>query len=110
MVVFCLTFATAAFAAEPVGYDAQRQMHRQEMKQIKKAQHEAKQTAPAGQAAQKKNGFWEKESERSGLGSSGNSMGTFLNSLNPMPFLKDQNAKYKARKAGMAQAPVSAVK
>ena len=102
LVVFCLALTSStAIAAEPVGYDAQRHMHRMEMTKIKNAQREVKKTTPAS-AQKNAPGFWEKEGERSGLGGGGSKISTFVGSLNPVPFLKDQNAKFKARKAGMA--------
>lgn len=87
------------FAAEPVGSDAEREAHRQEMKAIKDAQRAARQNKP--QAVKDKNvapGFWEKEGERSGLGRMGH-VGNVLQNLNPMPFFKTQDEQYKARKA-----------
>ena len=68
-----LFVSSAAFAAD--AYDAQRQ-------------------APKGET------FWDREWKRSRLGESSNGTGGFLKSLNPMPFLKDQQDKYNARKAG----------
>ncbi len=92
-----LLFAvSAAFAAEPVGTDAERAAHREEMKAIK-AEQRANHKKDA-KPADAKPGFWQKEADRSGLGRMSNA-GSFLQNLNPMPFFKSQDEQYKARKA-----------
>ncbi len=100
-VLFLLMLTTNGFAVTVTGPDAARDAHRKEMKAIKDAQRqarEAKKSAPQN-PADKKPGFWEREGERSGLGSSGNRIGTFFKNLNPVPFFKDQQDKYNERKA-----------
>lgn len=81
----------------------QEQARRQEMKVIKdrqRAEKEARKLAKeAGKETPHEKSFWEKEGERSGLGNSGNGIGQFVRNLNPAPFFKDQEEKYKARKA-----------
>ena len=104
-VLSALCVSSVVMAAEPVGNDAARKMHRMEMKKIKQSMHETAKTQPQTTPSQGK-GFWEKEGERSGLGNSGSGVSNFISQLNPAPFFRDQNAKYKARKGGMAQAPV----
>ncbi len=77
--------------------------HRQEMKAVKDKQRAEKEAKKLVKAKDKEGphekSFWEKEGERSGLGNSGNGVGQFIKKLNPAPFFKDQNEKYKARKA-----------
>ena len=97
LAVVMTAFTASAFAAEKVGMDAQREAHRLEIKKIKEAQRETKKSAPAPASNGEKT-FWEKEGERSGLGDSGNRMGSFLKNLNPMPFFKSQQEQYNARK------------
>ena len=80
----------------------QQKAHFQEMKAIKDKQRvdrdAEKKNEAANSNAKKEKGFWEKEGERSGLGG-GNRAGHFLSNLNPVPFFKDQDERYKARKA-----------
>ena len=73
----------------------------EEMKQIKKAQREAKaaQKASGTKPETKWSKFWKNEGERSGLGQSTSGAGTFIHSLNPAPFFKSQQEAYNARKA-----------
>ncbi len=94
--LFLVMLAASGFAAEPVGYDAARAAHRQEMKQIKAGQRA---NPVSKNTADKKPGFWDREGERSGLGNSGNRASTFFKNLNPVPFFKNQQEKYNARKA-----------
>jgi hypothetical protein len=94
-----VSFACAnAFALSPA---EEKQAKYEEMKRIKAAQREArisgKEARRAGKAENKEPGFWDKEAERSGLGRM--SAPNFLKNLNPVPFFKDQQEKYKARKA-----------
>lgn len=73
----------------------------QEMKKIKDAQRQVRDTKKsAAPATEKKDTFWTREGERSGLGNSGNRAEQFLKNLNPVPFFKDQQDKYNARKTG----------
>ena len=98
-------FTALAFAGPPkVGPDAERQAHRQEMKAVKQAMREKK--AAEVKAPPVKTGptFWEKEGERSGLGTTGSNFGQFVRNLNPMPFFKTEQEKYEARKAAAAGA------
>jgi len=101
-----LIFASVNAFATPVGYDAAREAHRQEMKDIKKKQREERQSGKSASSAasgQKTPGFWEKERERSGLGHMGNpgpAIENFLKNLNPAPFFKEQQDRYNARKTG----------
>ena len=83
-----------AFAMTP---EEAKKAHFQEMKKIKDAQREArgvekKNTAP------KQPGFWDREAKRSGLSETGAGMGQWAHNLNPVPFFKDQQEKYNARK------------
>jgi len=102
-----LSFVSSIAFATPVGYDAAREAHRQEMKDIKKKQREERQSGKSASSAasgQKTPGFWEKEGERSGLshmGNPANAMGTLLKNLNPAPFFKEQQDRYNARKTGV---------
>ena len=94
----------SAYAAEPVGMDAQRAAHREEMKKIKQAQRadrKSGQSTPAEPSKMDK--FWKNEGERSGLSQSGNGIGSFLKSLNPGPFLQHQQEEYNTRKAAGAK-------
>lgn len=104
--LFLVLLTTSAFAAVVTGPDAARDAHRKEMKLIKDAQRqarEAKKSSPQN-PADKKPGFWDRERERSGLGSSGNKAVTFFKNLNPVPFFKDKQAKYNERKAAVGKA------
>ena len=105
--LFLMMFTTSGFALAVEGPDAAREAHRKEMKSVKDAQRQTREAkkSTAQNPADKKPGFWDKEGERSGLGNSGNRVGTFFKNLNPVPFFKDQQEKYNARKAGTA-APV----
>ncbi len=78
---------------------AEKDAHYLEIKKYKDAQREAKKNAPASSSATHEKTFWEKEGERSGLGGSGNRMGSFVKNLNPVPFFKSQKEAYDARKA-----------
>lgn len=95
-----MVVCASAFARAVEGPDAVRHAHREEMKKIKAAQRETKAAkASRGDAeAKKAPGFWEREGERSGLGSSGNRAGAFFKNLNPVPFFKEQQERYNARK------------
>ena len=81
----------------------QEKARRQEMKIIKdkqRAEKEARKLAKVeGKEGPHEKSFWEKEGERSGFGNPGNGIGQFVKNLNPAPFFKDQEDKYKARKA-----------
>ena len=99
---FLLVFLAACTAAWAMTPDEARQAHRQEMKQIKQAQHEAKKSNPAPAGPSKWDIFWKKEGERSGVGQTGSGASNLLSRLNPLPFLRDQQDKYNARKAPAA--------
>jgi len=63
--LFLVMLAASGFAAEPVGPDAARKAHRQEMKAIKTAQRQTREANPASKnPADKKPGFWDREGER----------------------------------------------
>ena len=88
----------SALAAE--GPEAERQQHREEMKKIKQEMRQKRQANPASaKVPTKMDRFWQKEGERSGLGNTGGRMGHWFKNLNPMPFFKNQDEQYKARKA-----------
>ena len=94
-----LSFACAnAFAVSPT---EEQKARYEEMKKIKAAQREERVAGKAGQkegkAEKRKPGFWDKEADRSGLSRA--SASNFFKNLNPAPFFKDQQEKYKARKA-----------
>ena len=97
-----LVMLTASGLAVAMTPDEAQEAHRKEMKAIKDTQRQAREAKKANpsSAADQTPGFWQKEGERSGLGGSGNRMGTFFKNLNPVPFFKDQQDKYNARKAG----------
>ncbi|MGH7197167.1 MAG: hypothetical protein ACREH5_00265 [Candidatus Omnitrophota bacterium] len=110
-----LSFASAsAFALSPL---EEKEARYEEMKKIKTVQREAREAKKAGRKEEKMKktepGFWDKEAERSGLGRA--SASNFFKNLNPAPFFRDQQEKYKARKAaseaghasGQAQANAS---
>lgn len=100
LIIIMSGVAYPTFAMTP---EEERQAHFQEMKKIKDKQrvdHEAEKKNEVSQpAGPHEKSFWEKEGERSGLGGSGSRMGNFLKNLNPVPFFKDQDERYKARKA-----------
>ena len=94
-----LSFACAsAFALSP---EEEKNARYEEMKKIKTAQREAreagKETRKEGKAEKTRPTFWDKEAERSGINRM--SASNFFKNLNPAPFFKDQQEKYKARKA-----------
>ena len=85
--------------------DQARQAHRKEMKAVKDAQREARKNKPAVAPGDKKPSLWEKEGVRSGLSETGASINTFIKGLNPVPFFREQDRRYKERKtAAMAGA------
>ena len=97
--------SASAYAVERVGPDAAREAHRQEMKKIKDAQRQnRKSSTDTAKTPSKMDEFMKKEGDRSGLGSMGERMGNWTKNLNPMPFFKQQNEAYKARKAAAGQA------
>ena len=86
--LFLIFTGTTVFAAnEPgnkTGPDAARYAHRDAMKEIKKKQRETRQAdkvAAQTNAGPHQETFWDREGKRSGLGDSGNRMGTFLKNL-----------------------------
>ena len=99
MMIVMASATSLAFAADKVGMDAQRQAHREEMKQVKKAMREEREKNPQPKGEGKWAKFWKNEGERSGLGSTSNSAGTFMTRMNPAPFFQQQKAQYEARKA-----------
>ena len=86
-----LISASSAMAAERGTPEYER------LKEYKKAQREGKGT-PGAASGKKAPGFWEKEGERSGLGSTGSNVGNFFRNLNPAPFFKNQEERYQQRK------------
>ena len=71
----------------------------QEMKKIKQEQREARAAKRSNPSTEKKNGFWQKEGERSGLSQSSTRIGGFFKKLNPAPFFKSKGEQYEARRA-----------
>ena len=95
--LFAVSFTAVSAFASQMSPDEARAAHRAEVKVIKKAQREARadvKNTPRGQA----NGFWKREAERSGFANIG-SPAKILGNLNPVPFFKEKNDRYKARKA-----------
>ena len=70
------------------------------IKEKQRAEREAEKKNPPASQKDGQPGFWEKEGERSGLGGSGNRAGAFFKNLNPVPFFKEQDDRYQARKTG----------
>ena len=73
--------------------------HYQEIKKLKAEQRTAREANKKNPSPVNQNSFWHKEGERSGLSGTGSSAGNFLKNLNPVPFFKNQQEKYNARKA-----------
>src|SRR3989338_10513328 len=100
IMLFMMTAIAPAFSMSPA---EQEKARRQEMKIIKdkqRAEKEARKLAKVeGKEGPHEKNFWEKEGERAGFGNPGNGIGQFVKNLNPAPFFKDQEDKYKARKA-----------
>ena len=88
-----ISWGTCAFAGD------MNDPHYQEIKKLKEKQRAEREANKKNSPPADKNGFWQKEGERSGLGGTGSSIGNFLSNLNPAPFFKDQQEKYNARKA-----------
>lgn len=92
-----------AFAMTP---EEEKKAHFDAMKAVKEKQRAERETEKKNDSSKPsgphEKSFWEKEGERSGLGGSGNRMGNIFKNLNPVPFFKDQEERYKARKAGTA--------
>lgn len=100
MVLFLGMACGTVFALTPA---EEKEMKFQEMKKIKDAQRVERDAMKSGNASQaaeptKMSRFWQKEGERSGLGNSRSRMGNFLGNLNPVPFFKEQQDRYEARK------------
>ena len=92
---------TGAFAVEKIGPDAARAQHREEMKKIKAEMRQKKEANPqTAKTSSKMDEFWSREKQRSGFGGAGDRMGSWMKNLNPMPFFKNQDEQYKARKTG----------
>ena len=99
-VILSLSIFICASALAAEGPEAERQQHREEMKKIKQEMRQKRQAIPASaKVPTQMDRFWQKEGERSGLGNTGERMGNWLKNLNPMPFFKNQDEQYKARKA-----------
>ena len=100
LALFLMQATSPVFAQSP---EELREVRFHEIKAIKdkqRAERDAKKKELiANPNAPHEKGFWEKEGERSGLGGNGNRFGTIMKNLNPVPFFKDQDEKYKARKA-----------
>ena len=90
---------TIAFAENMDGPDAARKMHREEMKKVKQEMRANRPAKETPKEPTKMDKFWQKEGERSGLGNTGERAGNWVKNLNPMPFFKNQEEQYKARKA-----------
>ena len=100
--LFLLTmFAASSAFALGEGPDAARNAHRREMKAVKDAQREARKNKPAVAPGDKKPSLWEKEGVRSGLSETGAGINTFIKNLNPVPFFREQDRRYKERKAAV---------
>ena len=90
-----------AFAMTP---EEQKKAQYQEMKKIKDAQREARANKKANAVSTPKaETFWDREAKRSGLSETGSGMGQWVHNLNPVPFFKDQQEKYNARKSAIAK-------
>ncbi len=92
MLAAVFAFGTYAFAGDA------NDPHYQEMKKLKTQQRAEREANKKNPAPADKSSFWYKEGQRSGLGDSGNKTGNFLQKLNPVPFFKEQQDKYNARK------------
>ena len=92
--------AGSAFARAIEGPDAARYLHRQEVAAARKAR------GPhiVSPAEEKRAAFWKNEGERSGMSHWSSGASNILHSLNPVPFLKEQDRRYKERKARAASA------
>ena len=87
---------SSVWAASP---DEERRQHRQDMKKVKQEMREKHEASPKSEKIPSKMDlFWKKEGERSGLGGTSGRVGSFLRNLNPMPFFKNQQEQYNARK------------
>ncbi|MBI4431867.1 MAG: hypothetical protein HY592_00060 [Candidatus Omnitrophica bacterium] len=102
--LFLALFGMGIGTAQALSPEEERQAQYEKMKEIKRAQREAREAQKSGAAQPAQPGkwsqFWKKEGARSGLATSGSNVGNFFKSLNPAPFLKEQDRKYKERKAG----------
>ncbi len=100
-IIAILAAAPAVHARAVEGPDAARHARRAELIAERRAQGPAAESTraakPAGDSKMAK--FWKNEGERSGLGDSGSRMGNFFRSLNPGPFLRNQEKRYEERKA-----------
>lgn len=94
-----LLVSAPAFAVSP---EEAQQAKYQEMVKIKQAQREAKEARKqglAGGAIEKKETFWDREGKRSGFDRfNGQGVGNVFKNMNPVPFFKDQQDRYQARK------------
>ena len=92
LVVALLAGGTSAYAVD------RSDPRYQEIKELKDKQRAEREANKKNPPAENKNSFWHKEGERSGLGGSGNKVGSFIKNLNPAPFFKKQQEKYNDRK------------
>ena len=95
-VIFTLS-AAPAFARAVEGPDAARYAHRAQEIEERRAHGPEAEKAGAPKEETKMSKFWKNEGERSGLGNSGNRVGTFFGNLNPVPFFSEQDKRYKER-------------
>ncbi|MBI3315483.1 MAG: hypothetical protein HYZ87_00710 [Candidatus Omnitrophica bacterium] len=102
LVLSFMMISTYALAAVVDGSpDARRRARRSEVKVIKERMREERKSAgPKGPSAW--SSFWKKEGVRSGVSNTGTAVSDFAKKMNPAPFFKDQNEKYKARKAAQS--------
>ena len=98
-ILFLMCFAFHGISSAMTPEEA-KQAHFKDVKEIKEKQRQERKSVKNNPPTAKSNapGFWEKEGERSGLGGSSSRMGTFLKNLNPVPFFKEQQERYEARK------------
>ena len=108
--ILSLIVVSGTFAHAETPEEA-RKGHYLEMKKIKDSMRENKKSEISNPSAPSHaSEFWKKEGERSGLGNTGNRMGTFFKNLNPAPFFKDQQDRYNSRKTGVSTTAPSAIK
>ena len=100
LVTLALLFSFVGTAAYAMSPEEEKKARYNEIKQYK----DQKRASREGQGTdeklkgEKKPGFWDKEAERSGI--SGARVGNWFKNMNPVPFFKNQEERYAARKAG----------